>query len=203
MPPLPPPLAFECNPPGNTWVVLRSHSSYNVVFCPGYFSSSLSSYPVLFLESSELLVSYTTLVLLSLLWLSNKFKIAQILNIQLQGFPSIFFALQSVNSEFPCYHRLNKKSYNFLSRIETIKVNFNWQSLTMYSTWHDLLLDIRIWRSGAWKLLAVLHYNNIIVILTLQHHLKIHIQILQTDLYTFLLRTVERIWFKIKAFSLW
>ena len=32
---------------------------------------------------------------------------------------------------------------------------------------------------------------------------KIHIQILQTDLHTFLSRTVERIWFKIKAFSLW
>ena len=32
---------------------------------------------------------------------------------------------------------------------------------------------------------------------------KIDIQILQTDLHTFLLRTVERIWFKIKAFSLW
>ena len=33
--------------------------------------------------------------------------------------------------------------------------------------------------------------------------LKIHIQILQTDLHTFLLRIVERIWFKIKAFFLW
>ena len=32
---------------------------------------------------------------------------------------------------------------------------------------------------------------------------RINIQILQTDLYTFLLRIVERIWFKIKAFSLW
>ena len=32
---------------------------------------------------------------------------------------------------------------------------------------------------------------------------KIHIQTLQTDLHTFLLRIVERIWFKIKAFSLW
>ena len=32
---------------------------------------------------------------------------------------------------------------------------------------------------------------------------KIHIQILQTDLHTFLLRIVERIWFKIKAFFLW
>ena len=32
---------------------------------------------------------------------------------------------------------------------------------------------------------------------------KIHIQILQTDLHTFLLRTVERIWFKMKTFSLW
>ena len=32
---------------------------------------------------------------------------------------------------------------------------------------------------------------------------NMHIQILQTDLYTFLLRIVERIWFKIKAFSLW
>ena len=31
---------------------------------------------------------------------------------------------------------------------------------------------------------------------------SIHIQILQTDLHTFLLRIVERIWFKIKAFSL-
>ena len=31
---------------------------------------------------------------------------------------------------------------------------------------------------------------------------KIHIQILQTDLHTFLLRIVERIWFKIKVFSL-
>ena len=31
---------------------------------------------------------------------------------------------------------------------------------------------------------------------------RINIQILQTDLYTFLLRIVERIWFKIKAFSL-
>ena len=31
---------------------------------------------------------------------------------------------------------------------------------------------------------------------------KIHIQILQTDLHLFLLRIVERIWFKIKAFSL-
>ena len=31
---------------------------------------------------------------------------------------------------------------------------------------------------------------------------KIHIQILQTDLHLFLLRMVERIWFKIKAFSL-
>ena len=30
---------------------------------------------------------------------------------------------------------------------------------------------------------------------------KIHIQILQTDLHTFLLRIVERIWFKIKVFS--
>ena len=33
--------------------------------------------------------------------------------------------------------------------------------------------------------------------------LKIDIQILQTDLHTFLLRIVERIWFKIKALSLW
>ena len=33
--------------------------------------------------------------------------------------------------------------------------------------------------------------------------LKIHIQSLQTDLHTFLLQIVERIWFKIKAFSLW
>ena len=32
---------------------------------------------------------------------------------------------------------------------------------------------------------------------------KIHIQILHTDLHTFLLRIFERIWFKIKAFSLW
>ena len=32
---------------------------------------------------------------------------------------------------------------------------------------------------------------------------KILIQILPTDLHTFLLRIVERIWFKIKAFSLW
>ena len=32
---------------------------------------------------------------------------------------------------------------------------------------------------------------------------KIHIQILQTDLHQFSLRIVERIWFKIKAFSLW
>ena len=32
---------------------------------------------------------------------------------------------------------------------------------------------------------------------------KINIQILQIDLHTFLLRIVERIWFKIKAFSLW
>ena len=32
---------------------------------------------------------------------------------------------------------------------------------------------------------------------------KIHIQILQIDLYTFLLRIVEIIWSKIKAFSLW
>ena len=32
---------------------------------------------------------------------------------------------------------------------------------------------------------------------------KIHIQIVQTDLHTFLLRIVERIWFKIKAFSHW
>ena len=32
---------------------------------------------------------------------------------------------------------------------------------------------------------------------------KIHIQILNTDLHTFLLRIVERIWFKIKASSLW
>ena len=32
---------------------------------------------------------------------------------------------------------------------------------------------------------------------------KIEIQILQTDLHTFLLRIVERIWFKIKVFSLW
>ena len=31
---------------------------------------------------------------------------------------------------------------------------------------------------------------------------KIHIQILQTNLHTFLLRIVERIWFNIKAFSL-
>ena len=31
---------------------------------------------------------------------------------------------------------------------------------------------------------------------------KIQIQILQSDLNTFLLRIVERIWFKIKAFSL-
>ena len=30
---------------------------------------------------------------------------------------------------------------------------------------------------------------------------KIHIQILQTDLHTFLLRIVGRIWFKIKAFA--
>ena len=30
---------------------------------------------------------------------------------------------------------------------------------------------------------------------------KIHIQILQTDLHTFLLTIVERIWFKIKVFS--
>ena len=32
---------------------------------------------------------------------------------------------------------------------------------------------------------------------------KIHIHILQTDLHTFLLRIVERISFKINAFSLW
>ena len=32
---------------------------------------------------------------------------------------------------------------------------------------------------------------------------KIHVQILQTDLHTFVLRMVERVWFKIKAFSLW
>ena len=32
---------------------------------------------------------------------------------------------------------------------------------------------------------------------------RIHIQILQTNLHTFLLRIVETIWFKIKAFSLW
>ena len=32
---------------------------------------------------------------------------------------------------------------------------------------------------------------------------KIHIHVLQTDFYTFLLRIVERIWFKIKAFFLW
>ena len=32
---------------------------------------------------------------------------------------------------------------------------------------------------------------------------KIHIQILQADLHTFLLRIVERIWFKIKEFSPW
>ena len=32
---------------------------------------------------------------------------------------------------------------------------------------------------------------------------KIHIHILQTDLHKFLLRIVERISFKIKAFSLW
>ena len=32
---------------------------------------------------------------------------------------------------------------------------------------------------------------------------KIQIQILQTDLHTFPLRIVERIWFKIKIFSLW
>ena len=32
---------------------------------------------------------------------------------------------------------------------------------------------------------------------------KIHIQILQTDLHTFLLIMVERIWFNIKAFFLW
>ena len=32
---------------------------------------------------------------------------------------------------------------------------------------------------------------------------KIHIQILQTDFHTFALRIVERIWFKIKLFSLW
>ena len=31
----------------------------------------------------------------------------------------------------------------------------------------------------------------------------IHIEILQTYLHTFLLRTVERIWVKIKAFFLW
>ena len=30
-----------------------------------------------------------------------------------------------------------------------------------------------------------------------------HKQILQTDLHTFLLGIVERIWFKFKAFSLW
>ena len=34
-------------------------------------------------------------------------------------------------------------------------------------------------------------------------YLRIHIQILQTNLHTFLLRIVETIWFKIKAFSLW
>ena len=32
---------------------------------------------------------------------------------------------------------------------------------------------------------------------------KIQIQILQTDLHTFSLRIVERIWFKIKIFSVW
>ena len=32
---------------------------------------------------------------------------------------------------------------------------------------------------------------------------EIQIQILQTDLHTFVLRTVERIWFKIKALSVW
>ena len=32
---------------------------------------------------------------------------------------------------------------------------------------------------------------------------SLHIQILETDLHTFLLKTVERIWFKIKALSVW
>ena len=32
---------------------------------------------------------------------------------------------------------------------------------------------------------------------------KIQTQILQTDLHTFALRIVERIWFKIKSFSVW
>ena len=32
---------------------------------------------------------------------------------------------------------------------------------------------------------------------------KIQMQILQTDLHTFALRIVERIWFKIKSFSVW
>ena len=39
--------------------------------------------------------------------------------------------------------------------------------------------------------------------LTLNLSPKIHIQILQTDLHTVVLRMAERIWFKIKAFSLW
>ena len=37
----------------------------------------------------------------------------------------------------------------------------------------------------------------------MKKEVKIHTQILQTDLYTFLLRLVERIWFKITVFSLW
>ena len=39
--------------------------------------------------------------------------------------------------------------------------------------------------------------------LTLNLSPKIHIQILQTDLHTVVLRIAERIWFKIKEFSLW
>ena len=44
---------------------------------------------------------------------------------------------------------------------------------------------------------------NFLVLLSNPSSRTIHIQILQTDLHTFLLGIVERIWSKIKGFYLW
>ena len=60
----------------------------------------------------------------------------------------------------------------------------------IFFTIHSLSLNSNIWR------LYIHHFINPL-------SLSIHMQILQTDLHTFLLRIVERIWFKIKAFSFW
>ena len=69
---------------------------------------------------------------------------------------------------------------------------------------HLLLVTARSSHFG-WSLMGSLTVSHVLNALLYLNPLspKIQIQILQTDLHTLLLRIVERIWFKIKVFSLW